>query len=193
MRGHVEGGDVGVGTFGHGDVGVGSFAHHHMLFGVSRRNGSAVGNLCSPFHGKGWGCNGDALQFAHEVAFVRGLVVAHRLPHHGVAILVVVPECIQTVLGGNGCSPDADAGVAGRTHHQFLAPVAKEVGNGTGIVFRRVVGVAVNSGEQSATGGFVDGSFACLAARTVHHLVEQVAVPIDTLVQMAPEESIVVS
>ena len=122
---------------------------------------------------------------------MRRLVVAHALPYHGVAVLLVVPEGVDAVGGGNGCSVDAQSAVALCAHDEFLTPVAEDVGDGSGVVLGTVAGVAASGGEESSSAGLVDGTFASGAARAVHDLVEEVSVPVDALVEVAPVEGIV--
>ena len=105
--GDVEGGYVGRCVVADGDVGVVGLADDYVLAVVGGADGGAVSDLGAPRHREGWGSDGDALQLACKVAHVGRLVVSDALPYHGVAVLVVVPEGVDAVLGGDGGGVDA--------------------------------------------------------------------------------------
>ena len=89
--GYVEGEHGGLCAVVDGDVAVACVADDGVLAVQRRRDGAAVGHLGTPVHGEWRWSQGDALHLPEEVAGLRRLVVAAHLPHHGVAILVVVP------------------------------------------------------------------------------------------------------
>ena len=67
------------------------------------------------------------------------LVVAAHLPHHRLTILVVVPQCGNTPLGGHRGGIDANL-VVRRAGNNLLAPVAEQVTLIAGRSLRVVVG-----------------------------------------------------
>src|SRR5437762_2892806 len=65
---------------------------------------------------------------AEEEAGVRGLVVADVLGGDGEAILRVVHQGGDAVVGGNCCCVNSQGVVVGGAENHFFAPVAEEVG-----------------------------------------------------------------
>ena len=71
---------------------------------------------------------------------MRWLVVTIHLGDHGIAVLVVVQQCVVAPLGGGGGGKDANLALGG-AQHNLLAPVTKDVGLNAGGGFGAVVGV----------------------------------------------------
>ena len=166
-RRHVERHHVGLGAVGNGNLRVAGLADHHVLAVMCSADGAAVGHLGASRHrerGRGYG---NALQLAQEVTLVGRLVVADALPDHCVAVLVVVPQGVDAVGGRRVGSEDADGSAALRAvaHDHLLAPVAEDVGNGSGVVLRRVGGVRAVESDETAAAGLIDSTVAGVAAR----------------------------
>ena len=155
---------------------------------MSRTDSATIGNFHAVSHSQWWRSHRDAFQLTEEVALLRRLVVAHALPNHCIAILMVVPQCWNTISGRSIRRIDSDVCVIAGTNHNFLAPVAKDISRSTRIVFRVVVHLATRTGEQSTALVLIHSSlFFC--SRTVEHFVAKVAIPINTEVEVRPEQS----
>ena len=146
---------------------------------MAAANGSPIGNDFAVGVGEWWRGDGDALQLSEKVAAMGWLVVAHRLPHHALTVLVVVPEGVVAVVCLQISSVHAYIFIICSAHDDFLAPVADDVAHGRGSVLRPVaVGGAV---------GGKDGRAVCLEhtggsltrAGSVETFLQQVAVPVD--------------
>ena len=140
-------------------------------------DGAAIGHLSTTGHGECGGSLRDALQFAKEVAGMGRLVVAAHLPHHTVAVLVVVPQRVVTPRRGNGSGIDADIIVA-RTHDELLAPVAHDVAHEAGSTLGVVVGHRTFQHPGIARARLIDGTCGILAVGVVEGLLLQVAIPV---------------
>ena len=150
-----------------------------MLTIEAGTDGAAVRNLSATGHSQ-WGrCDGDALQFAQEVARTWGLVVATHLPHHRVTILMVVPQRRNAPLGGRGCGIDAD--ITGcRSHDDFLAPVTQDISLITGCTLGVVVGLRTSAGVDGTPRAILRNATLCiLAIHIVESLLAEITVPID--------------
>ena len=187
-RGGVDGQDVRLGTFLDGNRLV-LIARDEQVVAGGRDGGADLGAAVEHQWGRSLG---DALQFAEEVADVRRLVVAHTLPCHAVAILMVVPEGVDAVVRGVVRRVDVECRVVAGAQHELLAPVADDVALGRRVVLRRVVEDARGGVESravverhSAIAPLGDLDRALHAGR-VHDLVAEVAVPVDAVVQVAP-------
>ena len=124
-----------------------------MLTVQRRIDDTSVVDFCAPRVGEWWRSHGDALQLAYKVAYMRWLVVTQALPHHGLTVLVIVPQGVETMTSGVRRGVDAQGGAAVGAQHNLLAPVAEDVTCSTGVVLRPVVHVAIGRHEDaSATG-----------------------------------------
>ena len=181
--GCVHGENPGRSAIGHADGLVLVARDEQML--VSGLDGAVHFRAAFEHHGRR--LLGDTFQFAKEEAGMRSLVVAHRLPRHGVTILMVGPE------RGHGprtlVAADVDAQGIARTYYNLLAPVADDVAEEARIVLRRVVQVAlahpatvIGIGAATRTHLGLSTIFIyagrTLYTRRVHELIEQVAVPV---------------
>ena len=141
--------------------------------------GRAVAHDGAPRGGEGWGSYGDILHLAEEVAGVGRLVVAAHLPHHSVAVLVVVPQRVVAPSSGGGGRVDADV-VGCCAHDDLLAPVAKDValeaGGGLGIVVGQGTATGIYGCPRTILG---DGALGVLAIHAIECLLAQVAIPVD--------------
>ena len=93
------------------------------------------------------------------------------------------------MFGRYGCCVNEQALVVPLSQYEFLTPIAENITQGRRIVLGRIVG---NSGkcENSATESFIDSSAFTAGTRRIHHLVEQVTIPVNALVKMAPVHSV---
>ena len=181
--GGVHGQNVGRGSVGHAHRHVAGLGQQHMLVVLAAADAAAAGYLLTAGVGEGWGSHGDTLELAQEVAGVGRLVVTAHLPHHGLAVLGVVPQRVVAPGGRVGGGIDAYV-AAGGAQHQFLAPVAQQValvaGSGLGVV----VGLGAVHGLQHTLAEFEDTGGGVARIDTVHGLLEQVAVPVDAEVEV---------
>ena len=97
-----------------------------MLAVLTGIDGRVVGNGDAPRSGERRRGDGDAFQFAKEIAGTRRLVVAAHLPYHCIAVLMVVPKGIVAPLCCRRRRVNADVAIGG-AHDDFLAPVAENV------------------------------------------------------------------
>ena len=106
------------------------------------------------------------------------LVVAAHLPHHGLAVLVVMPEGVVAPWGFHVGREYADV-VVGRAHDHFLAPVAEHIA----LVAGRSLGVVVGHGAFKdgylAGLGLHDVAGSVLAVAIVERFLAEVAIPIN--------------
>ena len=178
-RRHVEGQHLRLCAGLDADAAVARLADDDVLSVKAVPNGSAVGNFRPPRHGEGRRGDGDTLEFAEEVAGVGRLVVAAHLPHHGVAVLVVVPQRIVAPLRLLRCGVDAYIIIRG-THDNLLAPVAKDVALIAGSALRVVVGHRTGTGIDSRPRAILGyAAFGVLAIDVVEGFLAEVAVPVD--------------
>ena len=89
---------------------------------------------------------------AEEEAGVGRLIVGHVLPGDGEAILRVMHERVEAVLGGDRRGKNAELLVVGSAENDFFAPVAEEVDAESGGGFGAIVGGASFGGEQRILG-----------------------------------------
>ena len=150
-----------------------------MFVVLSRSDGAVVGHLGASGHGEGWGSNGDAFQFTDEVAGVRWLVVAHRLPHHALTVLVVVPQCVVAPSGRYVCRIYANIFIIARARDDFLAPVAQHIASGRWRVFRPVAVGGSVSREHDGSVGLEHAGCSLTRAGSVESFLQQVTVPVD--------------
>ena len=75
---------------------------------------------------------GDTLHLTKEETGVRRLVIAYRLPRHGITIFMVGPQSGDTPRGRITRSLN-DQFIAG-TSNNLLTPVTKDIAQETGIV-----------------------------------------------------------
>ena len=148
---------------------VASLAENNLL--VVFAGTYAADNFLAAGHGEWWRSHGDAFQFAEEIADVGRLVVAAHLPHHGVAVLGVVPQCVVAPRGLLGGGIDTEL-IVGGAHDDFLAPVAQYVALIAGSGLRAVVGQSAR--QVPRTSGVEAGNV------SVEEFFAEVAVPIDT-------------
>ena len=141
-RWHVERSNMGLSTVGHCNFRVIGLADNNVLIVICRRDGATILDLRTARHGERWRSYCDAFHLSKEETLVRRLVVAHALPHHTIAILMVVPKRVDAILCGDIGSVDTQFGVVACAHYDFLAPVAKDVGRSTRIILRTIVGGA---------------------------------------------------
>jgi hypothetical protein len=90
--------------------------------------------------------------FAQKETWVRRLIVGDVLPGDGKAILRVVHEGVDAVLGGDGGGIDAHGFVVLGAEHDFFAPVAENVAAEARSLFGAVVRQAVEGGEDGFKG-----------------------------------------
>ena len=129
-------------AFSNAHVHVVVLADDGMLAVEVGADSAAVCHFGASSHCERWRSNRDALKLACEVTYVRRLVVTHTLPYHGIAVLVVVPECVEAMLcWSNGCV-DAKVCVVACAEHHLLAPVAEDVACSAWVVLRVVVHLA---------------------------------------------------
>ena len=131
---HVEGSHVGVCTFRYGDVCVACLTHDDVLSGIGCGDCASVGNLGTSGHGVWRRSHCDALQLSEEETGVGRLVVANALPNHRVAILMIVPQRRDAVIGGVSCRVNAYRRVVAAADNNLLTPVTEDVGQCAGIV-----------------------------------------------------------
>ena len=149
-----------------------------MLAVALASDGPVVGHFHATRVDEGWGSDGDAFQFAEEIAHVGRLVISVHLPDDGIAVLVVMPQGIVAPCGGSGGGIDADVVVFG-AHHHLLAPVAEEVGLQTGRCLGVVVGQRTREVGNDTASIFDNDTLRVIASRTVERLLAEVAVPVD--------------
>ena len=150
-----------------------------MFVVLSRSDGAVVGHLGASGHGEGWGSNGDAFQFTDEVAGVRWLVVAHRLPHHALTVLVVVPQCVVAPFGRYVCSIYAYIFIIACTCDDFLSPVAQHIACCRWCVLRPVAVGGSVSREHDGSVGLEHAGCSLTRAGSVESFLQQVTVPVD--------------
>ena len=189
-RRNVECCHIRICTIGNGHLRVIGLAHNDVLTLVGRRDSASVLDFRATRH-RIWGrCHRDAFHLAKEETRVRWLVIAHALPNHCIAILMVVPECRDAIGGRDRRRVDADISIIRCTKNDFLTPVADNVTLSTWIVLRIVIEFAAIRLENTTTSSGPHYGLA-FCARTVENALHEVARPIDTEIQMTPVETIV--
>ena len=150
-----------------------------MLVIVAFADGRTISHQNAAGSGEWRRSHGDVLQFTQEVAGMRRLVVAHRLPYHGLAVLMVVPESVVTPFGNHISSVHAYIFIISRTNYDFLAPVAEDVAGSRGRILRPVaVGRAVGCKDDAAV-AFEHTCSSLTAVSAVEAFLQEVAVPVD--------------
>ena len=139
---HVECHDFWRCAFSNAHAHVVVFAYDSVLAVEVGADSAAVCHFGASCHCERWRSNRDALKLACEVAHMRWLVVAYTLPYHSVAVLVVVPECVEAMFRCSNGGVDAKIGVVTCAEHHLLAPVAEDVARGAWVVLRVVVHLA---------------------------------------------------
>ena len=178
-RRYVEGSHKRFGPVGNADFGIVGFADNDVLPVIGRSNGTTVGNLRTTSHREWRWSYGDTFQLTDEVTGVRRLIVAYALPYHALTILMVVPERIVAILGGDVGRVDADVFVVGSAGDDFLAPVAKDVACcRRGVLGPVAVGGAISSEHDGAI-SLEHARSALSRAGSVESFLKQVAVPVD--------------
>ena len=92
---HVDGEYVGCCAVGHVQCGVGILVVQQVLVVVGGVDGGAADYLGAPVGGEWRRGLCEAFHLAEEIAQVGWLVVGVHLPHHGLTVLVVVPQGIK--------------------------------------------------------------------------------------------------
>ena len=176
---NVEGEDIRCCSFLDADGAVARFAHDDVLSIERTADGAAILHLLAVGHDEWWRSNGDVFHLTQVIAGVRRLVVATHLPHHRIAILMVVPEGVVAILRRCRRGIDADT-VVGCAHDDFLAPVPKDVA----LIARGALRVVVSHGtstcvDRCPTTIFRHASLGVLSVEIVESLRTKVAIPID--------------
>ena len=111
-----------------------------MLVVMQTVDGSAAANHRSVGSSQ-WGRgHGDSFHLTEEITQVRRLVIRMHLPYHSLAILMVVPQCVDGIVGRHGGSVDTYGIIAfAHSENHFLTPVTKDVTRETGVVLCPVV------------------------------------------------------
>ena len=178
-RRDVEGEDIRSCSLLDADGAVACFAHDDVLSIERTADGAAILHLLAVGHDEWWWRNGDVFHLTQIIAGVRRLVVATHLPHHRVAILMVVPEGVDAILRRCRRGIDADA-VVGSAHDDFLAPVAKNVALIARGAFRVVVGEGTcTCVDRCPTTIFRHASLRVLSVDIVEGFGTKVAIPVD--------------
>ena len=85
-------------------------------------------------------------------AGVRWFVVNDVLPRNGQAVLRIVHQGVEPVLGRNGRGVEAEGLAIGRGHDDFFAPVAEDVG---GEVWAESAAASVECEDAVLRAGFL--------------------------------------
>ena len=118
--------DIGSRAVADADRHVVVLVEKHLLVVESSADGATIVHDSTSVGGLWWRSHSNALHLSEEVAHVWRLVVAVHLPYHGVAVLLVREQRTIAILGRVCSGVDAYL-VVGRTCHDFLTPVAKDV------------------------------------------------------------------
>ena len=154
-----------------------------MLVVQRAAHGRATLDFLTTGQGQGRRSHRDTFQFTHEETDMRRLVITYALPCHAITILMVMPQGGNAIAGLYICRVNMEAAVICQAQHQLFTPVAQDIALCRGITLRPVVGDARKVAHHGAA-PFQDGAGAVGTVLGVEHLVEQVAIPVDAVIQV---------
>ena len=187
--------DIWLGTTCHSNGHIIGLRHDNLLVILACPNSSTIANLSSSRHGNCRRSRGNAFLFSQEEAWVWCLVISTHLPEHSVAILMVVPQGIDTPWCLIRCRENTQVAII-RAQDVFLSPVAQNVALETWCSLRTIASLGVCKGEDGTFTIFIYTWIAlfliaaCIPTVIVECLLQEVAIPIYTVVHVHTTTSV---